>query len=66
MQATDTPLMTVGFFFDHELENLHLNPVRRGSVQQPEDGRWSHDNRLAWEKATIAGTRIPVDDARWS
>ncbi|MGD1103502.1 MAG: hypothetical protein ABSA59_15740 [Terriglobia bacterium] len=48
-------------YYDDELEDLHLNPVRKGSVQQPEDGRWSNDNRFAWEKATIAGSPLPVD-----
>jgi hypothetical protein len=54
----------VGFSFDDDLEHLHRNPVRKGSVQPPEDGRWSNDNRFAWENATIAGSPIPVDDVR--
>jgi hypothetical protein len=54
--------VTVGFPFDDELE--HGNPVRKGSAKQPEDGRWSNDNRLAGEKATVAGSPIPVDDVR--
>lgn len=51
--ATVTALVTVDFSFGDELE--HRNRVRKGSAQQPEDGRWPNDNRLAWEKATIAG-----------
>jgi len=54
--------VTVGFPFDDELE--HGNPVRKGTVKQPEDGRWSNYNRFGWEKATIAGSPIPVDDVR--
>jgi hypothetical protein len=60
--STVTALVTVGFPFDDERE--HGNPVRKGTVKQPEDGRWSNYNRFGWEKATIAGSPIPVDDVR--
>jgi hypothetical protein len=53
--------VTEGFSFDNELEHLHMNPVRKGLVQQPEDGRWSNYHRFAWEKVAIAGSSIPVD-----
>ena len=54
--------MTVGYSFDAKLE--HGNPMRKGAVKQPEDGRWSNYNRFALEKATVARSPIPVDDVR--
>jgi hypothetical protein len=57
--------VTAGFSFDDELKHLHLNPVGKpGCVQPSEDWRWSNDDRSAGEKATIAGSPIPVTDVR--
>src|SRR5271157_1710744 len=55
-----TTLVTVSFPFDDELK--HGNPGRKGPAKQPEDGRWSNDNRLPGENSTIAGSPLPVDD----
>jgi hypothetical protein len=56
--------VTVGFFFDNELEYMHPNPVRKGLVKRPEDGRWSSYNNFALDKATVAARPIQIDDAR--
>jgi hypothetical protein len=42
--------VTVGFSLNDEREHLPLNSVRKGSAKQPEDGRWSNDNRFAQEE----------------
>ncbi len=55
-------LVTVDLSLDDELE--HGNPVRKASAKQPEDERWSDNNRFAWEQATIAGGPLSVDDVR--
>lgn len=43
---------------------MHLNPVRKGLVKRPEDGRWSSYNNFALDTAIVAPCPIPVDDVR--
>jgi hypothetical protein len=43
---------------------MHLNPVKKGLVKRPEDGRWSSYNNFALEKATVAACPIQIDDVR--
>ena len=41
-----------------------LNPVRKGLVKRPEDGRWSSYNNFALDKATVASRPIRNYDVR--
>jgi hypothetical protein len=57
-----TPLVTIGFSFDDELENMHLNAVRKALVKRSEDGRRSGYNNFGLD--TIAARPIQIDDVR--
>jgi hypothetical protein len=37
-----------------------LNPVRKGLVKRPEDGRWSSYNNFALDKVTVAACPIQI------
>jgi len=50
--------------FGERLDYMHLNPVRCGLVQRPEDWRWSSYNNFALEKATVAACPIQIDYVR--
>ncbi len=56
--------MTVGLSFDGKLEYMHLNPIRKGVVNRPEDLRWSGYNNFALEKGTVAACPIQIDCVR--
>jgi hypothetical protein len=43
---------------------MHLNPLKKGRVKRPEDGRWSSYNNFAFEKATVAGCPTQIDYVR--
>ena len=43
---------------------MHVNPVRKGLVKRPEDGRWSSYNNFALAKATVAAIPIQIGDVR--
>jgi REP element-mobilizing transposase RayT len=43
------------------LNYMHLNPVRKGLVKQPEDWRWSSYNNFALDQATIDACPIQID-----
>jgi REP element-mobilizing transposase RayT len=47
--------------FQERLEYMHLNPVRKGLVERPEDWRWSSYNNFALDKATVAACPIQID-----
>ena len=50
--------------FNDRLAYMHLNPVRKGLAQRPEDWRWSSYNNFALGKATVTACPIPIDDVR--
>lgn len=50
--------------FNERLSYMHLNPVRRGLVDRPEDWRWSSCNNFALDKATVASCPMQVDYVR--
>lgn len=50
--------------FNEGLEYMHLNPVKKGLVKQPEDERWSIYNNLVLNKATVAACAIQIDHVR--
>jgi hypothetical protein len=62
--ATVTALVAVGFSFDGELEHVHVNLVRNGSVHRQEDWRWSNGNLFTGQMATVAGSATPADDVQ--
>jgi len=43
------------------LQYMHLNPVRKGLVEQPEDWPWSSYNNFALDRGTVAGCPIQID-----
>ena len=43
------------------LDSMHLNPVRKGLVNRPEDWRWSSYNNDALEKSTLGACPIQID-----
>jgi len=47
--------------YSDRMNYLHLNPVRKGLVDRPEDWRWSSYNNSAVEKAAAAQCPIQVD-----
>ncbi len=50
--------------FNNRLRYMHLNPVRRGLVERPEDWRWSSSDNFALDRATVARCPIQVDYVR--
>ena len=56
--------MTEGFSLNGEQKRIHLNPVSKGLVKRPEDGRWLSYNNFALVKATLAVCPTQLDDAR--
>ena len=50
--------------FQERLEYMHLNPVRKGLVKQPEDWRWSSYNNFALDKAVVEACPIRIDYVR--
>ena len=48
--------------FRHRLLYMHLNPVRKGLVANPEDWRWSSYNNFALDKASVAACPVQLDD----
>lgn len=50
--------------FRDRLQDTHLNPVRKGRVNRPEDGRRSSDNHFSLDPATVRGCSIQIDDVR--
>jgi putative transposase len=47
--------------FGHRLDDMHLNPVRKGLASRPEDWRWSSYNNFALDKDAVAGCPIQID-----
>jgi len=47
--------------FAERLEFMHLNPVKKGLVERPEDWRWSSYNNSALDKATVAACPKQID-----
>ncbi len=46
------------------LTYLHLNPVRKGLVQRPEEWPWSSYNNFALDPAAVRGSPIAIDYVR--
>jgi hypothetical protein len=53
--------VTVGFFFDDELEYMDMSPVRKGVVKRPEEGRRSSYSNFGGDKGTMSACPIPID-----
>jgi putative transposase len=47
--------------FGQRLDDMHLNPVKRGLVARPEDWQWSSYNNFALDKGTVAACSIRID-----
>lgn len=47
--------------FQSRLMYMHLNPLRRGLVSNPEEWRWSSFNNFALEKEKVAKCPIQID-----
>ncbi len=47
--------------FNRRLQYMHLNPVRRGLVECPEDWRWSSHNNFSLDKSVVAACPISID-----
>ncbi len=47
--------------FGHRLAYLHLNPVRKGLVEQPEDWEWSSYNNFSMDRSLMARCPIRID-----
>ena len=47
--------------FRQRLDYMHLNPVRKGFVQRPEEWAWSSFNNFALDKEQVKQRRIQVD-----
>ncbi len=47
--------------FNERLVYMHLNPVRKGLVNKPEDWRWSSCNNFSLDRATVEGCPIRID-----
>ncbi len=47
--------------FRDRLAYMHLNPVRKGMVEKPEDWRWSSYHDFALDKQRVADCPIQVD-----
>jgi hypothetical protein len=43
---------------------MHLNPVRKGLVERPEDWPWSSYNHFALDSRKIAGCPIEINYLR--
>ena len=56
--------MRHGREFQEHLEYLHLNPVREGLVERPEDRWWSSYNNFVLDKAAVTAPPIQIDDVR--
>jgi REP element-mobilizing transposase RayT len=50
--------------FGERLNYMHMNPVRKGLVKQPEDWWWSSFNNFALDNATVAACPIRIDYVR--
>jgi REP-associated tyrosine transposase len=50
--------------FNERLSYMHLNPVRKGLVKQPEDWRWSSCGNFALDKKRVAACPIEIDYVR--
>jgi putative transposase len=47
--------------FAERLQYMHLNPVRKGLVEKPEQWRWSSYNNFSLDKAVVAACPIQID-----
>ena len=47
--------------FGRRLDYIHLNPVRKGLANRPQDWRWSSYNNFALDAQTIAECPIQID-----
>jgi putative transposase len=47
--------------FNDRLEYMHLNPVRAGLVEKPEDWPWSSYNNFSLDKSIVAASPIQID-----
>jgi hypothetical protein len=45
--------------FEQRLDDMHLNPVRKGLASRPED--WRSYRNFALDKDTVAGCPIEID-----
>lgn len=50
--------------FGEQLEYMHMNPVRKGLIDKPEQWRWSSYNNFSLEKAIVANCPIQIDYVR--
>ncbi len=50
--------------YNEKVEYIHLNPVRAGLVDRPEDWRWWSYNNFAMHQATLAACPIGIDYVR--
>ena len=47
--------------FGHRLAYMHLNPVRKGLVERPEDWEWSSYNSFSLNRSLVARCPIRID-----
>ncbi len=47
--------------FNERLTYMHLNPVRKGLVNRPDEWRWSSYNNFALDKGIVAHCPIRID-----
>lgn len=47
--------------FGERLEYMHMNPVRKGLINKPEQWRWSSYNNFSLDKSIVASCPIPID-----
>jgi putative transposase len=47
--------------FTERLEYMHMNPVRKGLIEKPEQWRWSSYNNFSLEPSVVAACPIHID-----
>ena len=50
--------------FNERLMYMHLNPVRKGLANKPEDWRWSSYNNFSFDPLTVGKCPIQIDYVR--
>jgi putative transposase len=47
--------------FTERLEYMHMNPVRKGLIEKPEQWLWSGYNNFSLDPSVVAGCPIQID-----
>lgn len=47
--------------FRERLEYMHMNPVRKGLIEKPEQWRWSSYNNFSLDRSIVASCPIQID-----